>query len=208
MANEKKAQADQSDQVQSAPVAEEPQSESPSAVQSEPAGEAASGVELEQLQAALEAAQQAEADAKDQLLRTQAEAQNVRRRAEQDVEKAHKFALEKFAGELLPVVDSLERAVEAASAEDAGHKAILEGVELTLDMFLKALAKFNVEQIDPQGEPFDPAFHQAMTMVESAEAEPNSVMAVMQKGYRLNGRLVRPAMVVVAKGAPKIDEQA
>ena len=141
------------------------------------------------------------AAAKDLALRAQADAQNVKRRAEQDVEKARKFALEQFTRELLPVVDNLERALEAASGEDDVVKPIADGVELTLKSFLDALSKFNIEQVDPQGEPFDPNLHQAMSMIENDEVEPNSVIAVMQKGYTLNGRLVRPAMVMVSKAS-------
>ncbi len=137
--------------------------------------------------------------AQDAALRAQADAQNVIRRAEQDVEKARKFALERFTGELLPVVDNLERALEAASGDEEVVKPIAEGVELTLKSFLDALAKFHVEVVDPQGEPFDPNVHQAMSMVENNDVEPNTVIAVMQKGYTLNGRLVRPAMVMVSK---------
>ncbi len=138
--------------------------------------------------------------AKDTALRAQAEAQNTKRRAEQDVEKARKFALERFTGELLPVVDNLERALEAAGGEEDVVKPIAEGVELTLKSFLDALGRFNIEVVNPEGEPFDPNLHQAMSMVENAEVEPNTVIAVMQKGYTLNGRLVRPAMVMVSKG--------
>ncbi|MDA8752738.1 nucleotide exchange factor GrpE, partial [Halieaceae bacterium] len=129
----------------------------------------------------------------------QADAQNVKRRAEQDVEKARKFALERFCSELLPVVDNLERALEAAPADNDAVKPIAEGVELTLKSFLDALGKFNIEQVHPEGEPFDPQVHQAMSMVENPDVEPNTVIAVMQKGYTLNGRLVRPAMVMVSK---------
>ncbi|GGB99474.1 protein GrpE [Marinobacterium zhoushanense] len=132
--------------------------------------------------------------------RAQAEIQNMRRRAEQDVEKARKFALEKFTGELLPVVDSLERAIESCQAEDEATKALKEGVEMTLKLLLDGMGKFNVETVDPQGQAFNPEHHQAMSMVEVPDAEPNTVVAVMQKGYLLNGRLVRPAMVMVAKG--------
>ncbi|WP_415889446.1 nucleotide exchange factor GrpE [Neptuniibacter sp. SY11_33] len=135
---------------------------------------------------------------KDQMLRVQADAQNVRRRAEQDVEKAHKFGVEKFANEMLPIVDSLERAIEAFG-DDEAVKPMKEGVEMTMNMFLSGLAKFQMEQVNPMGEAFDPALHQAMSMVESPDAKPNTVIAVMQKGYTLHGRLVRPAMVVVAK---------
>ncbi|WP_067862546.1 nucleotide exchange factor GrpE [Neptuniibacter marinus] len=136
---------------------------------------------------------------KDQMLRIQAEAQNVRRRAEQDVEKAHKFGVEKFANEMLPIVDSLERAIEAFG-DDEALQPVREGVEMTMKMFLSGLEKFKMEQVSPLGEAFDPALHQAMSMVDAPDAEPNSVIAVMQKGYTLHGRLVRPAMVVVAKG--------
>ena len=139
------------------------------------------------------------ASAKDAALRAQADAQNDKRRAEQDVEKARKFALEQFAKDLLPVVDNLERALEAASGDDEAVRPIAEGVELTLKSFLDAMAKYKIEVVDPQGEPFDPNLHQAMSMVENNEVEPNSVIAVRQKGYTLNGRLVRPAMVMVSK---------
>ena len=148
--------------------------------------------ELARLQEDLAAAREAE-------LRAMADAQNVQRRAEQDVEKARKFALERFTGELLPVVDNLERALEAASGDDEAIKPIAEGVELTLKSLIDVLGKFNVEVVDPQGEPFDPNLHQAMSMVDNPEVEPNTVIAVMQKGYTLNGRLVRPAMVMVSK---------
>lgn len=149
----------------------------------------------------------------EQVLRSQAEMQNVRRRAEIDVEKAHKFALEKFVKELLPVADSLEKAVEITAAhqdEDERLASIREGAEMTLDLFMNSLRKFNVAQLNPVGEPFDPQHHEAMSMVPAPDAEPNSVVAVVQKGYTLNNRLMRPAMVVVAKaeGSPKIDEQA
>jgi molecular chaperone GrpE len=141
------------------------------------------------------------AAAKDAAMRAQADAQNMIRRAEQDVEKARKFALEQFSRELLPVVDNLERSLDVTVGDDEAIKAIAEGVDLTLKSFLDALKKFNIEAVDPQGEPFDPNLHQAMSMVENAEVEPNSVIAVMQKGYTLNGRLLRPAMVIVSKAA-------
>jgi molecular chaperone GrpE len=137
--------------------------------------------------------------ARDAVLRAQADSQNVTRRAEQDVEKARKFALERFCGELLPVVDNLERALEAAVGDNDIVKPIAEGVELTLKSFHDALKKFHIVTVDPAGEPFDPQLHQAMSMVENGDVEPNTVIAVMQKGYTLNGRLVRPAMVMVSK---------
>jgi len=164
-----------------------------------------SGVEAEgeepSAEELVEKLQQEVADAKDAALRAQADAQNAKRRAEQDVERARKFALERFCSELLPVVDNLERALGAASGGEEAVKPIAEGVELTLKSFLDALRKFNIEAVDPQGEPFDPNLHQAMSMVENPEVEPNTVIAVMQKGYTLNGRLVRPAMVMVSKAA-------
>ncbi|MDN6319153.1 MAG: nucleotide exchange factor GrpE [Marinobacter sp.] len=152
-------------------------------------------------------------DSQEQMLRFQAEMQNVRRRAEMDVEKAHKFALEKFVKELLPVADSLEKAVESTEGhKDAGElvASIRQGVEMTLNLFVSSLKKFNIEPLNPVGEPFDPQQHEAMSMVPAPDAEPNSVVAVVQKGYLLNGRVVRPAMVMVAKAqdAPKVDEQA
>lgn len=155
----------------------------------------------------LAAAQTEIAGLKDQMLRVQADAQNVRRRAEQDVEKAHKFGQEKFSRELLSVLDNLERAL-AATPESEETAAMREGVDMTLQGFLSTLTKFNVEAIDPQGEIFNPEQHQAMAMQENADFPPNTVMAVMQKGYSLHGRLLRPAMVMVSKGAPSIDENA
>lgn len=155
--------------------------------------------EAEMLAAQVEELEQSLADAKDQALRTAAEAQNVRRRAEQESEKARKFALEKFVKELLPVVDSLEKALDAMG-EDA-TEAHREGVSMTLKMQRDVLEKFGVESVDPHGEPFDPQVHEAMTMVPNPDMEPNTVMDVVQKGYLLNGRLARPAMVVVSKKA-------
>jgi molecular chaperone GrpE len=175
------------------------------------ADEASEGGEQEVSE--VEALQTQVSEAQEQLLRAHAEMQNVRRRAEIDVEKAHKFALEKFVKELLPVADSLEKAVESTEGnEDAGDlvASISQGVEMTLSLFLSSLKKFNVEQLNPLGEPFDPQQHEAMSMVPAPDAEPNSVVSVVQRGYTLNGRVIRPAMVVVAKAvdAPKIDEQA
>lgn len=139
------------------------------------------------------------AEQHDLMLRIKAEADNSRRRSAMDVEKAHKFALERFAGDLLPVVDNLERALTFLNREDDSQKAIGEGVDLTLKSLLDTLAKNGVQQIDPQGQPFNPEFHQAMSIQPSADVAPNTVTFVMQKGYELNGRLVRPAMVGVSK---------
>lgn len=166
----------------------------------------------EDLVARVQALEEQLAAAQDQSLRTSAELQNIRRRAEQDVEKAHKFALEKFANDLLPVVDSLERGLELTSAEDEAVRPVREGVELTLKLFHDTLKRFQVEAVDPHGAPFNPEHHQAMAMEESTHVEPGSVLKVFQKGYLLNGRLLRPAMVVVSKAPaeapPSIDEQA
>ena len=138
------------------------------------------------------------AAAKDTALRAQADAMNMQRRAEQEIEKARKFALERICGDLLSVIDNLERALEAAG-ENEGNESLLEGIELTRKGFMDILEKHGVQSVDPLGEPFDPETAQAMSMVEQPDAEPNSVIAVMQKGYTLNGRLLRPAMVMVSK---------
>jgi molecular chaperone GrpE len=134
----------------------------------------------------------------DKLLRVQAEMDNLRKRTARDVENAHRFALEKFAGELLAVRDSLEMGLDAARGETDVDR-IREGTELTLKMLVQVMEKFGIQQIDPQGDRFDPDCHQAMSMQPNAELEPNTVMTVMQKGYLLNDRLLRPAMVVVSK---------
>lgn len=153
-------------------------------------------VELEQK---LEQANSIAADEKDRALRTVAEMENLRRRTALDVEKAHKFALEKFATELLPVLDNLERTLLVADKENEVVKPLVEGVELTLKSMANSVAKFGVTAIDPQGQLFDPNQHQAMSMIENADVAPNTVIAVMQKGYELNGRVIRPAMVMVSK---------
>ena len=136
---------------------------------------------------------------KDQLLRTVAEMENVRRRAQRDVENAHKFAVEKLLSDLLPVVDSLEKAEEAAKTTDNAD-SMVEGITLSLKLFVSTLERSGIAIVDPLGEPFDPQLHEAMAMVPNPNAEPNSVMDVMQRGYTLNGRLVRAAKVVVVKG--------
>ncbi|MCG7568337.1 nucleotide exchange factor GrpE [Pseudoalteromonas sp. CNC9-20] len=155
--------------------------------------------EIAALHAELEAAKQTIEDQKDSVVRAAAEVENIRRRAAQDVDKAHKFALEKFAGDLLPVLDNLERAIEFADKDNEAIKPMLEGVEMTAKSFVEALGKFNVEVVEPQGETFNPDLHQAMSMQPSEDVAPNTVLAVMQKGYTLNGRLLRPAMVMVSK---------
>jgi len=136
---------------------------------------------------------------RDAQLRAQAEIENIRRRAELDVEKAHKFALEKFANELLPVIDNLERALEVADKTNPELASMIEGIDLTMKSLLDAVRKFGVQVVGNTNVPFNPEVHQAMSMMESEEVAPNHVMMVMQRGYTLNGRLLRPAMVAVAK---------
>lgn len=190
--NEENSQQDPVDQ------STESQTES----QTEPQAEASSGEGLDSveiMQARIEKLEQELTEAKDQTLRTQAEMQNIRRRSQADVEKAHKFALEKFSGELLPVIDNLERALETITPDEESTKTIEEGISLTLKSFLDVIAKFDMTVIDPAGEPFDPQVHQAMSMIENKEVEPNTVLHVVQKGYSLNGRVIRAAMVMVSK---------
>ncbi|WP_108649873.1 nucleotide exchange factor GrpE [Dongshaea marina] len=161
--------------------------------------------QLAALSSQVETLQQQVSEEKDRALRAVAEQENIRRRAAQDVEKANKFALERFANELLPVIDSLERAIELADKENDELKPMLEGIELTLKSMQGAVGKFGVEVVDPTGQSFDPNRHQAMSMVENADVDPNTVLHVMQKGYELNGRVIRPAMVMVSK-APATDK--
>jgi len=149
----------------------------------------------------LDAAEKKATDNWDQLLRTKAEMDNIRRRTQKDLENAHKFALEKFITELLAVKDSLELGVNAAQQENVTVESLKEGSEMTLSMLAGVFEKFNVVEVNPEGEKFNPEHHQAMSMQPNPDLEPNTVMAVMQKGYLLNERLVRPAMVMVSKAA-------
>ena len=157
---------------------------------------------VEELTEKLAAAEQKAADNLDQLLRTKAEMENLRRRTQKDVENAHKFAIEKFVSEVLSVKDSLEMGLEAAAHESTVEK-LQEGTEMTLNMLKQVFEKFSVIELHPQDEKFNPDHHQAMSIQESADHEPNTVMTVMQKGYLLNDRLVRPAMVMVSKAPAK-----
>lgn len=136
----------------------------------------------------------------DKMLRAVAEADNVRKRAEQDVDRERKYALEKFVRSLMPVYDALEKALEFSDRNNEATKATIDGVENTLTLFLKEMSSFGVEPVDPTGNPFDPNFHQAVSMVPSTDVPNNHVLNTMQKGFTLNGRVVRPAMVIVAKG--------
>jgi len=136
-----------------------------------------------------------------QLVRVRAETDNLRKRQTRELENAHKFALERFVSALLPVRDSMEMGLSAASEEGADVAKLREGTELTLKLITDVMGKFDVVQIDPQGEPFNPELHQAMTMVPRDDLPSNTVVTVVQKGYTLNGRLVRPAMVMVSQAA-------
>ena len=155
--------------------------------------------EKDQLIADLEAAETKVNELTDQLVRAQAEQQNMQRRSQRDVENAYKYGIEKFVKDLLAVIDSLERGIESIDPEDETLKVSREGMALTLKMFGDTLVKHSVEELNPLGAPFDPQMHEAMSMAENPDVEPNSVMQVLQKGYTLSGRLVRPAMVIVAK---------
>lgn len=154
---------------------------------------------IAQLEAALLTSEAKVKDQQDSVLRAKAEVENMRRRSEQEIDKARKFALGRFAEELLPVIDNLERAIQAADGENEVVKPVLEGIELTHKTFVDTIAKFGLTVINPEGEVFNPEFHQAMSIQESPDHEPNTVMFVMQKGYELNGRVIRPAMVMVSK---------
>ena len=177
----------------------------------EPVDELSEAATEQDLVAELDAVREAAQVNKDRYLRAEAEMANLRRRVERDIENAHKFGQEKLVREVLDVVDNLERTLAAVESQTAEVKPLMEGVEMTLKHLLDTLVKFNITVINPEGEPFDPQHHQAMSMLENPDMEPNTVMAVMQKGYALHGRLVRPAMVMVSKGVPgkkSIDETA
>ena len=155
----------------------------------------------ERLSALLEDARAKADENWDQLLRARAEMENLKRRQANELEKAHKYALDGFVRELLQVRDSLELGHDAALDESADVEKLREGTELTLKLLTDVMSKFGVERIDPQGEPFNPEYHQAMTLQPRDDMPPNRVVTVVQKGYLLNGRLVRPAMVIVSEAA-------
>jgi len=157
--------------------------------------------EVEQLRSALEAAERASAAARDQQLRAMAELENVRKRAQRDIESAQRYALERIAGELLAVRDSLELAVQSALQAGGEARALAEGQAATLQLLARVFEKFNVERIEPAGGPFDPALHEAVMAQESSTAAADSVLQVLQPGYQLHGRLLRPARVIVARAA-------
>lgn len=153
----------------------------------------------ESVEQQLDRAQSTIKDYWDQIMRLKAEIENNQKRAARDIENAHKFVLRNFAESLLPIVDSMEMGQQVAKAENANLETIVEGAQMTMDMFIQVLEKNGLQQLDPVGEKFDPEQHQAVSMIEADDAESNTVVSVMQKGFLLNDRLVRPAMVVVAK---------
>ena len=164
------------------------------------------GVSVDALQKQLKQAVKNAADNWDTALRVQAEMENLKRRTQKDLENAHKYGLEKIAKELLSVIDSLELGIQASTSDAPEVVSLREGSELTIKQFEAVFAKFNIEAIDPMGQAFNPEQHQAMTMQPSADVEPNTVINVFQKGYILNGRLIRPAMVVVSQAVKVVEE--
>lgn len=162
------------------------------------------GVSVETLQKQLKLAEKKAEDNLDKAMRTLAEMENLKRRTQKDLENAHKYGLEKFAKELLAVIDSLELGIQASTSDEPEVVSLREGSELTIKQFESVFAKFNIEAINPQDQPFNPELHQAMTMQASADVPANTVLNVFQKGYSLNGRLIRPAMVVVSQAVKTV----
>jgi len=160
--------------------------------------ESSSELSYPELEAKLNEIEQKAKDNWDKFVRAQAEMDNLRRRAEKDLSNAHKYGQDKLSNSLLPIVDSLERAIEACQGNDA-NKVILEGIELTLKLFIDTLNKHGISQLNPKGELFDPNFHEAISMQETQEVDSGCVLNVIQKGYRLHDRVLRPALVIVAK---------
>jgi len=197
MSNEQQATEAQSDSDLIEEVLEQTDGEVEETI--EPANADSSEVSIEELQKQLTKAEQKATENLDKALRVQADMENLKRRTQKDLDSAHKYGLEKFAKELLSVIDSLELGIQAATSDVPEVVKLKEGSELTIAQFEAVFAKFNIEAINPMGETFNPEFHQAMTMVPSPDAEPNTVINVFQKGYVLNGRLIRPAMVVVSQ---------
>lgn len=174
------------------------EAETEAAVDNEPPAEDNGEETIDALKSQLDAANQKAEQNWDAVLRSRAEMDNLRKRQSRELENAHKYALDKIAAELLPVRDTLEMGV-AAATEEADLSKIAEGTELTLKMLTQALEKFNIVEVDPVGQKFDPDLHQAISMQEGTDQPANTVLSVMQKGYTLNERLLRPAMVIIAK---------
>lgn len=201
-------------------MTEKEQSEKPAEAQAEmgnnpaPETDAEATVETtqpstEELTRLLEDARNKADDNRDQLMRARAELDNLRKRSQRELENAHKFAVDKFSQDMLQVWDSLELGHQAAQDENTDVAKLREGTELTLKLLVNLMEKNGIQQINPEGEPFNPEYHQAMAMQDRDDVEPNTVVAVVQKGYLLNGRLLRPAMVMVSKApSVSVDEKA
>lgn len=214
MSHQQSSHEQQSDSELIAEVLEQTNEAFAEAAEEAEAAPASEQVSVEALQKQLEEAQQQAADNLDKAIRTLAEMENLKKRVQKDLEDERKYGLAKFAKELLSVLDSLELGIQAATGDSPEVVKLREGSELTMKQFETVFAKFNIETVDPTGQPFNPELHQAMVMQPSSTVAPNHVITVFQKGYVLNGRLLRPAMVVVAKAEDKpadnakIDEQA
>ncbi len=212
MSHQQSSHEQQSDKDLIAEVLEQTKESSDEAAPA--AEEGAAAVSVEVLQQQLEEARQQAAANLDKAIRTLAEMDNLKKRVQKDLDDERKYGLAKFAKELLSVMDSLDLGIQAAAGDSPEVVKLREGSELTKKQFESVFAKFNIETLDPTGQPFNPELHQAMVMQPTSTVEPNHVMTVFQKGYILNGRLLRPAMVVVAKAEDKpadntkIDEQA
>lgn len=195
---------DEQNKSPEAPQSEDPQAAAADATDAQsmpPADDPAASGSSDEMVLLLEDARAKADEHWDLALRTQAELDNLKRRQDRELENAHKYALDKFVGEIVGVWDSLELGKLAALEEGADIDKLREGTELTLQQLTSVMGKFGVEQINPEGQPFNPEFHQAMSMQPNADVPPNTVVAVIQRGYLLNGRLVRPALVMVSKAA-------
>ena len=211
MSDEKEVPVSQADGTESANIEELPLGDDIELSGSDiEAGTEAAEISIESLRSELNLANEKASESMDKFVRAQAEMENLRRRTEKELQNAHKFALDQFSKELLPVVDSLELGIQAADGDSAEVTKLREGNVLTLQLMRSVLEKFNIIAINPEGEIFNPELHQAMAMEVAEDKEPNTVLKVFQKGYLLNDRLIRPAMVIVAQAnnQTKIDEQA
>lgn len=214
MSHQQSSHEQQSDSELIAEVLEQTRTAFEEANQDAEVATESSEISIESLQQQLAQAQQQATGNLDKALRVQAEMENLKKRVQKDLDDERKYGLAKFAKELLSVLDSLELGIQAAAGDSPELVKLREGSLLTIKQFESVFAKFNIEALDPVGQAFNPELHQAMVMQPSATAEPGSVLTVFQKGYILNGRLLRPAMVVVAKAedkpadTSKIDEQA
>ena len=196
------------DQLENPAEAQE-EIDSNEAQESAPEAVLKSAPDTEELTRLLEDARNKADENWDQLMRARAELENLRKRSQRDLENAHKFAMDKFSQDMLQVWDSLELGHQAAQDENADVAKLREGTELTLKLLVNVMEKNGIQQINPEGEPFNPEYHQAMAMQDRDDVEPNTVVAVVQKGYLLNGRLIRPAMVMVSKApSVSVDEKA